>query len=155
MIVDAYKDVLSAVPDHMFIKAKWEPDDPAESYSEYKTVRSNYLSDDIDIQPETYFSEAAEFVNKTLTVYTLENIESGLAKVRDGFLMASEGYENIRHELPNLDLMEIPKIMEQVPMPQMNKLLKTLQQLLTKTSEKTIVIKFIQKILNKAKAFIL
>ena len=45
--------------------------------------------------------------------------------------------------------MEIPKIMEQVPMPQMNELSKPLQQLLTKTTEKTILIKFIQQLLNE------
>ena len=39
--------------------------------------------------------------------------------------MADKGYKNIRCELPNLDLMEIPKIIEQVPMPQMNELIKT------------------------------
>ena len=151
-IVDAYKDELPAVPDHMFQRTKWEPDDPAKSYSEYETNRSDYLSDDVEIQPETDSNEAAEFVHETLAVYSLENIESGLAKVRDGFLMAAKGYENIRHELPNLDPMEIPKIMEQVPMPQMTEFSKPLQQLLTKTTEKTIIIKFIQQLLNEGQS---
>ena len=119
------------------IIAKWELDNHAKSYSEYETDRSDYLSDDVEIQPETDPDEAAEFVDETLAMCSLENIESGLAKVRDGFLMAVKGYENIRCELPNLDPMEIPKEMEQVPMPQMNKLLQPLQQLLTKTNEKT------------------
>ena len=101
-------------------------------YSEYETDRSDYLSDDVEIPPETDSEEAAEFVNETLAVYSLENIETGLAKIQDGFLMATEGYKNIRCELPNLDLIEIPKIMEQVLMPQMNELSKPLQQLLTK-----------------------
>ena len=66
--------------------------------------------------------------------------------------MASKGYKNIRCELPNLDLMEIPKIMEQVPMPQMHELSKPLQQLLTKTTEKTIIIKVIQQLLNEGQS---
>ena len=109
-IVYAYKDELPAVPDHMFHQTKWEPDDPAESYSEYETVRSDYLSDDVDIPPEADSDEAAEFVDETLAVHSLENINTGLAKIQDGFLMAANGYENIRWELPNLDPMEIPKI---------------------------------------------
>ena len=141
-IVDTYKDELPAVPDHMFQRTKRELDDPAESYSEYETDGSDYLSNDVEIQPETDSDEAAEFVDETLAMYSLENIENGPAKIRDGFLMAAKGYENIRCELPNLDPMEIPKIMEQVPMPQLNELLKPLQQLLTKTTEKTSIIKF-------------
>lgn len=77
-------------------------------------------------------------------MYNLENIENGLAKVRDGFMMAAARYEDIRCELPNLNPMEIPKMMEQVPMPEINELSKSLQQLLTKTSDKTVVKKFIQ-----------
>ena len=82
-------------------------------------------------------------------MYSWENIENGLAKVRDGFLMAAKGYKNIRCELPNLDPIEIPKMIEQVPMPQINKLSKPLQQLLTMTSERNVVIKFIQQLLNE------
>ena len=148
-IVDAYKDELPAIPDHMFQRTKWEPNDPAESYSEYETDRSDYLSNDVEIQPETDSDEAAEFVDETLAVYNLENIKSGLAKIRNSFLMAAKGYKNIRHELSNLDPMEIPQIMVQVHMPQMNELSKPLQQLLTKTTGKTIVIKFIHQLLFK------
>ena len=123
-----------------FVSAeKWEP------------CRSDYLSDDVEIQPETDSVEAGEFVDKTLAVYSLENIENGLAKIRDGFLMAAEGYENIRHELPNLDPMEIPQTMEQVLMPQLNELSKPLQQLLTKTTKKNII-KFIQQLLNEGQS---
>ena len=50
--------------------------------------------------------------------------------------------------------MEILKIMEQVPMPQMNKLSKPLQQLLTKTTEKTILTKFIQQLLSKGQSIL-
>ena len=45
-------------------------------------------------------------------------------------MVASLGYEDICHELPNLDPMEIPKMIEQVPMLQLNELSKPLQQLL-------------------------
>ena len=57
--------------------------------------KSDYIEDDIEIPPETDSDEAADFVDKSLTVYNLETIENGLAKVRDGFLMARLGYEDI------------------------------------------------------------
>ena len=88
-------------------------------------------------------------VSETLTVYNLENIKTRLAKIRDGFLMATSDYEDIRHKLPNLNPIEIPKIIEQVPMPQIAELSKPLQQLLSKTSEKTVIRKFIQQILSE------
>ena len=80
----------------MFDKTKRKPNDPAESYSEYEIDRSDYFSDDVEIPPETDSDEAAEFVDDTLTIYSLENIESGLAKVQDGFIIAAKGYENIQ-----------------------------------------------------------
>ena len=80
-IVDAYKSELPAVPEHMFDKAKQEPDDPAKLYSEYEADQSDYPSDNVKIPPETDSDEAAEFVDDTLTIYSLENIKSGLAKV--------------------------------------------------------------------------
>ena len=69
-------------------------------------------------------------------MYNIENIESRLAKVQDGFLMVASGYEDLRRKLPNLNPIDIPKLIEQVPMPQMTELSKPLKQLLSKTSEK-------------------
>ena len=110
------------------------------------------MEDDVEIPPETDSDEAADFVDKTLTTYNLETIENGLGKVHDGFLMAASGYEDTRHELPNLNPLEIPKMIEQVPMPQVTELSKPLQQLLSKTSEKTIINKFVQQLLNEGQS---
>ena len=137
-IVDAYKDELPAVPENLFDKDKmgiwW------------------HLSDDIEIPPKTDSNEATNFVDGTLTVYNLENIENRLARVKDGFMMAAAGYEDIRCELPNLNSLEIPKMMEQIPMPQLNVLSKLLQQLLTKTRQKTIIKKFVQQLLSEGQS---
>ena len=89
----------------------------AESYSEYETDHSDYVKADVEIPPETDSDEAAGFVDETLITHNLENIESGLIKIWDGFLMAASSYEDIRKELPNLDPVEVPQLMEQVPIP--------------------------------------
>ena len=47
------------------------------------------------------------------------------------------------------DPMEIPKVMEQVPMPQLSEHSKPLQQLLAKTDEKNIVDRFVRQLINK------
>ena len=151
-IVNTYKSKLPTVPDHMFIRTKREPDDPAESYSEYETDCSDYVEDDVEIPLETDSDEVAEFVDETLTFYNVENIERGLAKVQDGFLMAASGYEDLRSELPNLNPTDISKLIEQVPMPQMTELSKPLKQLLSKTSEKTVIQKFIQQLLSEGQS---
>ena len=60
-------------------------------------------------------------MTNTLAVYSVENLDAGLSKVCNGFLLAAQGYKEIRKEIPNLDPLEIPKMFEQVPMPQMEK----------------------------------
>ena len=77
--------------------------------------------------------------DETLMTHNLENIESRLIKIWDGFLMAASGYEDIHKELPNLYPVEVPQLMEQVPIPQLTEHSKPFQQLLSKTSEKTII----------------
>ena len=137
-IVDAYQNEFPDIPDHLFILPKREPDDPAESYSEYETNHSDYVEDDVEILPETDSDEATEFVDETLITHNLENIESGLIKIWDGFLMAAYGYEDICKELPNLDPVEVPQLMEQVPIPQLTENSKPFQKLLSKTSERPL-----------------
>ena len=110
------------------------------------------MEDDVEIPPETDSDETADFVDETLTTYNLETIKNRLAKVCDGFLMAASGYEDIHHELPNLNPLKIPKMIEQVPMSQVTELSKPLQQLLSKTSEKTVINKFIQQLLNEGQS---
>ena len=138
-IVDVYQNELPNVPDHLFIWPKREPDDPAESYSEYETDCSDYVKDDVEIPLETDSDEATDFVDETLITHNLENIESGLIKIWDGFLMAASSYEDIHKELPNLDPVEVSQLMEQVPTPQLTEHSKPFQQLLSKNSEKIIL----------------
>ena len=140
------------IPDHLFIWPKREPDDPAESYSEYETDFSDYVKDDVEISLETDSNEAANFVDETLITHNQENIESRLIKIWDGFLMAASGYEDIRKELPNLDPVEVPQLMVQVFIPQMTEHSKPFQQLLCKTSEKTIIQKFVQQLLSEGQS---
>ena len=66
--------------------------------------------------------------------------------------MAASGYKDIHCELPNLNPLEITKMIEQVPMPQVTELSKPLQQLLGKTSEKTVINKFMQQLLNEGQS---
>ena len=61
-IVDVYQNELPNIPDHLFIWPKREPDDPAESYSEYETDHSDYIKDDVEIPLETDSDEAIDFV---------------------------------------------------------------------------------------------
>ena len=52
-------------------------------------------------------------------------------------------------ELPNPDPVEVPQLMEQVPIPQLTEHSKPFQQLLSKTSEKTIIRKVMQQLLSE------
>ena len=94
--MNAFKQELPSVLEHLFNQAKREVDDPASSYSEYKTDDSQYLADDIKIVTETDSNEAEEFVDNMLTSYSIETLDAALMKVRDGLSLAAMGYEDIR-----------------------------------------------------------
>ena len=66
--------------------------------------------------------------------------------------MAASSYEDIHKELPNLYLVKVPQLMEQVPIPQLTEHSKPFQQLLSKTSEKTIIQKFVQPSLSEGQS---
>ena len=148
-IIDAYTKVLPAIPEDLFHHTKRDPEDVPESYSEYETDKSSYLLDDVPIKPEPDSDEAEDFIDNTLAVYSVENLDAGLSKVCDGFLLAAQGYEEIRKEIPNLDPLEIPKMFEQVPMPQMEQHTLPLQQLLAHTEEKNIVDRFVKHLVTE------
>ena len=82
-------------PKDLFHHTKRDPEDMPESYSEYETDKSSYLPDDVPIKPEPDSDEVEDFVNNTLAVYSVENLDAGLSKVCDGFLLAVQGYEEI------------------------------------------------------------
>ena len=123
-----------------------------QSYSIYETDCSDYIKDDVEIPPETDSDEATDFVDKMLVTHNLENIESRLIKIWDGFLMAATNCEDICKELPNLDPVEVPQLMEQVPIPQLTEHSKPFQQLVSKTSEKIIIPKVMQQLLSEGQS---
>ena len=133
----------------MFEWIKRDPTNELESYSEYETDNSCYVPDDMSILPETDSDEAKEFVDDTIVTYSVENLEAGLAKIRDGFTLATQGYEHIQQELPNLDPLEVPKLIEDRLLPQLQEHTKPMQQLLAHASEKTIVECFIKQLLGE------
>ena len=145
-IIDAYKKETPTISEEAFIHTKRDPENVPESYPEYETNKSDYLPDDVPIKPEMDLDEAEDFVDNTIAIYNVENLDAGLSRICDGFLMAAQGYEDIRKELPNLDPMDLPKIFEQVPMPTLEKHTLPLQQLLTRSDEKEIVSKFVKQL---------
>ena len=114
---DAFKHELPSVPEHLFNQVKREVDDPANSYSEYETDDSQYLADDVKIVTETDSNDAEEFVDNTLTSYSIETLDAALMKIRDGLSIAAMGYEEIRQALLSINPIEVPQIIEQVPLP--------------------------------------
>ena len=58
-----------------------------------------------------------EFVDDTLTTYKIEILDAALMKIRDGLSIATSGYEDVRQALPTMNPVEVPQILEQVPLP--------------------------------------
>ena len=136
---DALKHELPSVPEHLFNQVKREVDDPANSYSEYETDDSQYLADDVKIVTETDSNDADELVDNTLTSYSIETLDAALMKIRDGLSIAAMGYKEIRQALPNINPIEVPQIMEQVPLPQIEGISRNMKTLLEKMPEENII----------------
>ena len=138
---NAFKHELPSVPEHLFNQVKREVDDPANSYSKYETDDSQYLADDVKIVRETDSNEAEEFVDNTITSYSIETLDAALMKIRDGLSIAAMGYEEIRQALLSINPIEVPQIIEQVPLPRIEGISKSMKTLLEKMPEENIILK--------------
>ena len=104
------------MPEHLFHHEKREPDNLTNSYSEYKTDDSQYIPDHIKIDTESDSDDAVDFVDNTLTTYSVETLDAALMKIRDGLSITASGYEEVRKALPTMNPVEVPQILEQVPL---------------------------------------
>lgn len=102
-IIDAYQKEIPTIPEEAFIGTKRDPEDVPESYSEYETNKSDYLLDNVPIEPEMNLDEAEDFVDNTIVIYNVENLDASLSRIHDRFLMAAQGYEDVE----NLEIQEI------------------------------------------------
>ena len=100
-----------------FIVRRGSPDDPANSYSEYETNDSQYIPDHIKVDTELDSDDAVDFVDNTLTTYSVETLDAALMKIRDGLSITASGYEEVHQALPTMNPVEVPQILEQVPLP--------------------------------------
>ena len=124
------------------------------SYSEYKTDDSQYLADDVKIVTETDSDEAEEFMDNTLTSYSIETLDAALMKVRDGLSIAAMGYEDIRQALLSMNPVEVPQIIEQVPLPRIEGISKSMKTLLEKMPEENIIKNCILHMIEEGKSIL-
>ena len=136
---NTFKNELPPVPEHLFHHEKREPDDPANSYSEYETDDSQYIPDHIKIDTESDSDDAVDFIDNTLTTYSIEMLDATLMKIRDGLSIAASGYEEVHQALPTMNPVEVPQILEQVPLPCIEGVMKHMKTLLEKMSEEDII----------------
>ena len=66
-------------------------------------------------------------MDNTLTSYSVETLDAALMKVRDGLSIAAMGYEDIRRVLPSMNPVEVPQIIEQVPLPRIEGVSKSMK----------------------------
>ena len=136
---NTFKNELPPVPEHLFHHEKREPDDLANSYSEYETDDSQYIPDHIKIDTESDSDDAVDFVDNTLTTYSIETLDATLMKIRDGLSIAASGYEEVCQALPTMNPVEVPQILEQVPLPCIEGVMKHMKTLLEKMLEEDII----------------
>ena len=136
---NTFKNKLPPVPEHLFHHEKREPNDPANSYSEYETDNSQYIPDHIKIDTESDSDDAVDFVDNTLTAYSIETLDAALMKIRDGLSITASGYEEVHQALPTMNPVEVPQILEQVPLPRIEGVTKHMKTLLEKMPEEDII----------------
>ena len=136
---DAFKAQLPEIPEQSFMHKKRELDNPTKSYSEYETDDSKYVADNIKIETEPDSDEAIEFVDDTLTTYNIETLDAALMKIHNGLSIATSGYEDVCQALPMMNPVEVPQILEQVPLPRIEGVTKNMKTLLEKLPEEDII----------------
>ena len=97
------------------------------------------MADDVKIETEPDSDEAIEFVDDTLTTYNIETLDAALMKIHDGLSIATSGYEDVCQALPMMNPVEVPQILEQVPLPRIEGVTKNMKTLLEKLPEEDII----------------
>ena len=108
-------------------------------YMEEVTDDEDYKDDDEVISIESNSSTAESMLDDDFETINPLMFDASLFKITTGLKQAAEGFEELRMLLPNIPITEIPKLVEEVPLPYLTRMSKALFQALQGVGEERLI----------------
>ena len=106
---------------------------------EYVMNDEDYKDDDEVISIESDSSTAENMLDDDFETVNPLMFDASLVKITTGLKQAAEGFEELRTLLLNIPVTEIPKLVEEVPLPYLTPMLKVLVQALQSVGEERLI----------------
>ena len=108
-------------------------------YVEEVTNDKDYKDDDEVISIESNSSTVENMLDDDFETVNPLMFDASLVKITTGLKQAAEGFEELRMLLPNIPITEVPKLVEEVPLPYLTPMLKALVQALQSVGEERLI----------------
>ena len=108
-------------------------------YVEEVTDDEDYKDDDEVISIESDSSTAESMLDDDFETVNPLMFDASLVKITTGLKQAAEGFEELRTLLLNIPVTELPKLVEEVPLPYLTPMLKVLVQALQSVGEEMLI----------------
>ena len=112
---------------------------PTVEYVEEVTDDEDYKEDDEVISIESNFSAAENMLDDDFETTNPLMFDTSLVKITTGLKQAAEGFEELWKMLPNIPVTDIPKLVEEVPLPYLTPMSKVLVQALQSVGEERLI----------------
>ena len=99
----------------------------------------DYKDDDEVISIESDSSTVESMLDDDFETTNPLMFDASLVKIPTGLKQAAEGFEELRMLLPNIPITEIPKLVEEVPLPYLTPMSKALVQTLQSVGEERLI----------------
>ena len=103
------------------------------------TDDEDYKDDDEVISIESDSSVVESMLDDDFETVNPLMFDTSLVKITTGLKQAAEGFEELRTLLPNIPITEVPKLVEEVPLPYLTPMLKALVQALQSVGEERLI----------------
>ena len=108
-------------------------------YVEEVTDNKDYKDDDEVISIESDSSTAESMLDDDFETVNPLMFDTSLVKITTGLKQAAEGFEELQTLLPNIPVTELPKLVEEVPLPYLTPMSKALVQALQSVGEERLI----------------
>ena len=103
------------------------------------TDDEDYKDDDEIISIESDSSTVESMLDDDFETVNPLMFKASLVKITTGLKQAAEGFEELQMLLPNIPITEVPKLVEEVPLPYLTPMLKALVQALQSVGEERLI----------------
>ena len=108
-------------------------------YDEEATDEEDYVSDDHPIEIDSDSSAALSMTDDEFEATNPQKVDDALQDIIEGLKKAANSFEELRSLVPSIPVMEIPKLLETVPLPYVQPLAKPMVQAIKSLEEAKMV----------------